>query len=207
MTAHRVSLPPPAASRCCCWSCCCWGHSIPSRALGQAGTAAHARAARRLLQYHPRRHRHRCLRGVTDGPDGAEAVIEVSRYRSDLRRHGCPQVLLHAFNRVPLAAGALQMSGELETVTVQGPARCPSAACCPGSAPWLLDLTWTGVGPVVSDAHEEGERFRRARAAGTLRAGTTNFTPAISRRCLHRGVVSARALTRNPSGRDLPGLG
>ena len=31
-----------------------------------------------------------------------------------------PRSLLHAFNRVPLAAGALQISGELEAVTVQG---------------------------------------------------------------------------------------
>ena len=43
-----------------------------------------------------------------------------------------------------------------------------------------LDLTWTGAGPLVSDAHEEGERFRRARVTGTLRAGTTNFTPTTS---------------------------
>ena len=59
---------------------------------------------------------------VTDGPDGAEAVIEVSRYRSTCANNGCPQVLLHAFNRVPLAAGALQVSGALETVTGAGDA-------------------------------------------------------------------------------------
>src|SRR3954470_1802116 len=44
---------------------------------------------------------------VTDGPGGAEATIEVSRYRPTCANTGCPQVLSHAFNRVPLAAGAL----------------------------------------------------------------------------------------------------
>jgi len=116
---------------------------------------------------------------VSDGPDGAEAVIEVSRYRSTCAHNGCPQVLQHAFNRVPLAAGALQVSGALETVTVRGTGRAHQPLL-PGVGTVALDLTWTGEGPLVSDAHEEGERFRRARVTGTLRAGTTNFTPTTS---------------------------
>jgi hypothetical protein len=116
---------------------------------------------------------------VTAGSDGAEAVIEVSRYRPTCAHHGCPQVLLHAFNRVPLAADALQFTGELETVIVRGsgPVRQPLA---PGVGAITLDLIWTAVGPVVSDEHEEGERFRHATVSGTLRAGSTNFTPQAS---------------------------
>jgi hypothetical protein len=70
---------------------------------------------------------------VTDGPDGAAAVIEVSRYRPTCAHTGCPQVQLHAFNRVPLAAGALQVTGELEAVRVRGtgPVR---QSLVPGSA-------------------------------------------------------------------------
>ena len=113
---------------------------------------------------------------VTEGPDGAEAVIEVSRYRPTCANNGCPQVLLHSFNRVPLAAGALQITGDLGTATVRGsgPARQPLV---PGVGTVALDLTWTGVGAVASDEHEEGERFRRGRVAGAIRAGTTTFTP------------------------------
>src|SRR5215213_10993176 len=55
---------------------------------------------------------------VTDAPDGAEAVIEVSRYRPTCANKGCPQVLFHAFNRVPLQPGTLQMSGELDAATL-----------------------------------------------------------------------------------------
>jgi hypothetical protein len=116
---------------------------------------------------------------VTDGPDGAEAVIEVARYRPTCANNGCPQVLRHAFNRVPLEAGALQVDGELEAVRVRGtgPVR---QALVPGVGTVALDLTWRAMGPVVSDEHEEGERFRRATASGTLRAGSTNFTPQVA---------------------------
>jgi hypothetical protein len=116
---------------------------------------------------------------VTAGAESGEAVIEVSRYRSTCANNGCPQVLLHAFNRVPLAADALQITGELEAVTVRGsgPVRQPLV---PGVGTIALDLTWTAAGPIVSDEHEEGERFRHATAAGALRAGTTNFTPQVS---------------------------
>jgi hypothetical protein len=116
---------------------------------------------------------------VTDGPGGAEAVIEVSRYRPTCAHHGCPQVLQHAFNRVPLAAGALQGTGALETVTVRGTGRAHQPLL-PGVGTVALDLTWTGVGAIASDEHEEGERSRHATAAGTLRAGTTNFTPQVA---------------------------
>jgi hypothetical protein len=116
---------------------------------------------------------------VTDGPSGAEAVIEVSRYRPTCAHNGCAQVLVHAFNRVPLAAGALQMSGELNAATLRatGPVRQPLVA---GVGNVSFDLTWTAVGTLVRDEHEEGERFRHATAAGALRAGTTNFTPQVS---------------------------
>ena len=116
---------------------------------------------------------------VSDGPAGAEATIEVSRYRPTCANNGCPQVLLHAFNRVPLEAGALQMRGELDVVTVRGsgPVRQPLV---PGVGTVALELTWTGVGGVARDGHEEGERFRRATASGALRAGSTNFTPQAS---------------------------
>jgi hypothetical protein len=116
---------------------------------------------------------------VTDGPEGAEAVIEVSQYRPTCANKGCPQVLLHAFNRVPLASSALQISGELDAVTVRGsgPVDQPLVV---GDGTVSLDLTWTGIGTVASGEHEEGERFRRARAAGVLRAGTTNFTPQVT---------------------------
>jgi hypothetical protein len=116
---------------------------------------------------------------VTDGPGGAEAVIEVSRYRPTCAHNGCVQVVFHAFNRVPLAAGALQMSGELDAAKVQGsgPVR---ERLMPTAGTVSLDMTWTGVGTVASDEHEEGERSRRATAAGALRAGPTNFTPQVS---------------------------
>jgi hypothetical protein len=113
---------------------------------------------------------------VTDGPGGAEAVIEVSRYRPTCANKGCPQVLFHAFNRVPLTASALQIIGELDAATVQGSGPV-SQRLMPTAGTVSLDLTWTGVGTLVRDGHEEGERFRRARASGVLRAGTTNFTP------------------------------
>ena len=116
---------------------------------------------------------------VTDSPAGAEATIEVSRYRPTCANNGCPQVLQHTFNRVPLAAGALQVTGELGTVTVRGsgPVRQRLVS---GVGTVSLDLTWAGVGTLKRDEHEEGERFRRARASGTVRAGTTNFTPDVS---------------------------
>jgi hypothetical protein len=116
---------------------------------------------------------------VTDAPDGAEAVIEVSRYRPTCANDGCVQVVFHAFNRVPLAADAVQVIGELEGVTVKGsgPVDQPLVT---GVSTVSLDLTWTGVGTVASDEHEEGERSRRARASGTVRAGTTNFTPLVA---------------------------
>src|SRR5215213_5344998 len=109
---------------------------------------------------------------VTDAPDGAEAVIEVSRYRPTCANNGCPQVLFHAFNRVPLAADAVQLSGELNAATVQGsgPVRQPLVA---GVGTVSLDLTWTAVGTMVRDHHEEGDRFRHATAAGALGAGST----------------------------------
>jgi hypothetical protein len=116
---------------------------------------------------------------VTSGPDGAEAVIEVSRYRPTCANNGCVQVVFHAFNRVPLATDAVQAIGELEGVTVKGsgPVDQPLVT---GVSTVSLDLTWTGVGTVASDEHEEGERSRRATAAGALRAGPTNFTPQVS---------------------------
>ena len=116
---------------------------------------------------------------VTDAPDSAEAVIEVSRYRPTCANKGCPQVVFHAFNQVPLQPGTLQMSGELDAATlrVTGPVQQPLV---PGVGTVSLDLTWTGVGPVGRDEHEEDEQFRHATAAGTLRAGTTNFTPQVS---------------------------
>jgi hypothetical protein len=119
------------------------------------------------------------LLDVTDAPDGAEAVIEVSRYRPTCPHNGCPQVLLHAFNRVPLAPGALRVSGELDAVQVRatGRVRQPLVA---GVGTVALDLTWTGIGTVARDEHEEGERFRHAMASGALRAGPTNFTPQAS---------------------------
>ena len=116
---------------------------------------------------------------VTDGPDGTEAVIEVARYRPTCAHNGCPQVLLHAFNRVPLAAGALQVTEELEAVKVRGSGRVRQPLV-PGIGTIALDLTWKAVGPVMNDVHEEGERFRRAAVSGALRASTTNFTPQVS---------------------------
>jgi hypothetical protein len=116
---------------------------------------------------------------VTDAPDAAEVVIEVSRYRPTCGHKGCPRVLVHAFNQVPLAAGTLQISGELDSATLPatGPVRQPLA---PGVGTVSLDLTWTGVGPLGSDEHEAGERFRRATASGARRAGTINFIPQVS---------------------------
>jgi hypothetical protein len=113
---------------------------------------------------------------VTDAPDGAEAVIEVSSYRPTCAHNGCVQVVFHAFNRVPLAANTVQVIGELEGVTVQGsgPVDQPLVT---GVGTISLDMTWTGIGTVARDEHEAGERFRRARASGVLRAGSTNFTP------------------------------
>ena len=116
---------------------------------------------------------------VTDAPNAAEVVIEVSRYRPTCANKGCPQVLLHAFNRVPLEAGDLQITGELDAVTVRT-TRPVGQPLVPGVGTVSLDLTWTGEGPVASDEHEEGEQFRQARASGTLRAGTINFTPKVS---------------------------
>jgi hypothetical protein len=116
---------------------------------------------------------------VTDGPGVAEAVIEVSRYRPTCANNGCPQVIFHAFNRVPLSGSALQIIGDLDAATVQGsgPVR---ERLMPTAGTVALDLTWTAVGTLMRDGHEEGERFQRARASGTLRAGTTNFTPQVS---------------------------
>src|SRR5829696_830144 len=120
------------------------------------------------------------LVAVTDAPDGAEAVIEVSRYRPTCAHNGCPQVLFHAFNRVPLAADAVQLSGELEGVTVQGsgPVRQPLVT---GVGSVALDLTWTGIGSVARDEHEEWQRLRRARASGVVRGGATKSAPQVSR--------------------------
>jgi hypothetical protein len=116
---------------------------------------------------------------VTDAPDAAEAVIEVSRYRPTCGHTGCSQVLFHAFNQVPLAAGSLQIISELDSATLwaTGPVRQPLV---PGVGTVSLDLTWVGVGPVARDEHEDGERFRNATASGALRAGTTHFTPQVS---------------------------
>jgi hypothetical protein len=116
---------------------------------------------------------------VSDGPDGTEAVIEVARYRPTCANNGCPQVLLHAFNQVLLDPGSLQIIGELEAMTVRGTGRVRQPLV-PGVGTVSLDLTWAGVGPVARDEHEEGERFRRATAAGSVRAGATNLTPETS---------------------------
>ncbi len=113
---------------------------------------------------------------IREGPEGAEATIEVSRYRPTCANNGCPQVLQHAFNRVPLEPGSLQMSGELEAVTVRGSGRVRQPLV-PGVGTVALDLTWRGVGNLARDEHEEGELFRRARVSGAVRAGSTNFTP------------------------------
>ena len=178
MTTRRVSLPRRVSLL--LLIVVLLGGFIPSRAVGQT-------------EPQPTRELHAVFSSTTpggiitdvfveisDGPDGAEAVIEVSRYRSTCADHGCPQVLRHAFNRMPLAAGALQVSGELQTVTVRGSGRAHQPLL-PGVGTVALDLTWTGEGPLVRDAHEEGERFRRARVAGSVRASTTNFTPTTSR--------------------------
>jgi len=113
---------------------------------------------------------------VTAGPDGAEAVIELSRFRPTCANHGCPQLLVHAFNRVPLAAGSVQVGGELDSATVRasGPVREPLV---PGVDTVSLDLTWSGAGSLIRDDHEEAETLRHATASGVVRAGSSTFTP------------------------------
>ncbi len=82
----------------------------------------------------------------------------------------------NAFKKIHLEPGTLQISGELDTVTVRGggPVRQPLVR---GVGTIGLDLTWTGVGRMARDEHEEGERFRRATATGAVQAGSSNFTP------------------------------
>jgi hypothetical protein len=113
---------------------------------------------------------------ATASPDGAEVVFEVSQYRPRCAHHGCPQVLFHAFNQAPLAAEALQIGAALGTATLRAtvPVQEPLAA---GTQTVELELTWTAVGRLARDGHEAGEGLRAATAAGSLRAGPTNFTP------------------------------
>jgi hypothetical protein len=113
---------------------------------------------------------------VTDGPDGSEAVIELSRFRPTCANNGCPQLLVHAFNRVPLDTGSIQISEELDSATVRAnvPVHEPLVS---GVDAVSLDLTWTGVGSLIRDDPDEAETFRDATASGTVRAGSANFTP------------------------------
>jgi hypothetical protein len=84
--------------------------------------------------------------------------------------------MLHAFNQVPLAAGDLQFGKGLESVTLR--ATVPvEQRLTKGADTVSVDLTWTAVGRMARDEHEEGERFSRATASGSIRAGNTNFTP------------------------------
>jgi hypothetical protein len=57
---------------------------------------------------------------VTDGPDDDEAVIEVAPFHLTCAHNGCSQVLLHAFNRVPLEAGALRVVAHNEQMARLG---------------------------------------------------------------------------------------
>ncbi len=113
---------------------------------------------------------------ATYGADVAEATIEVSRYRPTCADNGCPEVLLHAFNRVPLASKDLQVSEALNSATLRT-TRPVRERLTAESDSITIDLTWLAVGQVVSDHHEEGESFRRASASGVIRSGNTNFTP------------------------------
>jgi hypothetical protein len=113
---------------------------------------------------------------ATVGPDGGEATIEVSRYRPTCENNGCPQVLSHSFNRVPLAAGELQMTGQLDGASLRT-TRKVRQRLANNADSVTLDLNWKGVGGTVKDHHEEGESFRHANASGAIRAGGINFTP------------------------------
>ena len=113
---------------------------------------------------------------ATIGPDGGEATIEVSRYRPTCENNGCPQVLSHSFNRVPLAAGELQVTGALDKATLRTTRRVRERLANNADSV-TIDLNWRAVGQVVQDHHEEGELFRHARATGSIRAGGINFTP------------------------------
>lgn len=113
---------------------------------------------------------------ATSGPGVAEATIEVSQYRPTCADNGCPEVLLHAFNRVPLSASELVVSEALNSATLRT-TRPIRERLTAESDTITIDLTWQAVGQLVSDHHEEGEGFRRAWAAGTIRSGDTNFTP------------------------------
>lgn len=113
---------------------------------------------------------------ATSGPGVAEATIEVARYRPTCADGGCPEILLHSFNRVPLAATDLQVSETLDSATLRT-TRQVEERLTAGSDTITIDLTWQAVGQVVSDHHEEGESFRRAGASGVIRSGDTNFTP------------------------------
>jgi hypothetical protein len=113
---------------------------------------------------------------VTDAPDGGEAVIEVSRYRATCANNGCPQVLLHTFNRIPLAAGDVQFDPNLNAMTLRT-TRPVGQQLTPGSGTVALDLTWRAVGDLARDEHSEGELFRRGQVSGSIRAGNINFTP------------------------------
>jgi len=116
---------------------------------------------------------------ATDGPGGAEVVLEVSRYRPTCADNGCPEVLFHAFNQIPLAAGDLQVGGALAAVTLRAtlPVNEPLTT---GSDTVSLDLTWMAVGRLARDGHEVGEGLRQATASGAIRAGEINFTPTAS---------------------------
>jgi hypothetical protein len=116
---------------------------------------------------------------ATDGPDGAEVVLEVSQYRPRCANKGCPEVLFHAFNQMPLAAGDLQIGEALASATLRAtvPVSEPLAA---GSDTVSLDLTWSAVGRLARDGHEAGEGLRQATASGSILAGKTNFTPKAS---------------------------
>jgi hypothetical protein len=116
---------------------------------------------------------------ATDSPDGSEAVIEVSRYRPKCEEKGCPEDIFHAFNQVPLAAGALQFGQGLNSVTLQTTVSV-SESLVRNSDTVTIDLTWAAVGRMVRDEHEIGERFQRATATGSIRSGKTNFTPNAS---------------------------
>jgi hypothetical protein len=116
---------------------------------------------------------------ATGDPDGGEAVIEVSRYRPMCEDKGCPDVMLHAFNQVPLAAGDLQFAAGLNSATLRATFRL-SERLVKNSDTVSIDLTWTAAGRMSRDEHDVGERFQPASASGTIRSGKTNFTPNAS---------------------------
>jgi hypothetical protein len=113
---------------------------------------------------------------ASEGPDGTEAVLEVSRYRPMCEEKGCPDVRLHAFNQIPLVASDLQFGPGLSSATLR--ATVPVSERLTQDADTVtIDLTWTATGRMARDEHEVGERFQRARASGSIRSGATNFTP------------------------------